>query len=95
MCTLGSMHKWMMAVRGCGVLYSAPEYDLTIKPVITAQDVNEPFPDCFKKQGTRDDVPLFQTEQCYNFYNYCGGMVCVRNYHAYLFIYPYTQNAKR
>ncbi|MCC6165127.1 MAG: aminotransferase class V-fold PLP-dependent enzyme [Acidobacteria bacterium] len=54
---VGNLHKWMWVPRASGILWTAPERQAGLHPVVISWGLDESFTTTFDLQGTRDPSP--------------------------------------
>ncbi len=57
-----NLHKWVCAPIGAGVLWTAPQWRETTRPMSASHPVNEAYSKAFQWQGTMDVTPWLSVE---------------------------------
>lgn len=74
-CSLGNLHKWLFAPRGCAILWVSPKFSDIIVPQVVSWCHDKRLQDRFFQQGTIDHTPYTLAAAALKFYHEIGGMV--------------------
>jgi isopenicillin-N epimerase len=58
----GNAHKWLFAPRGCGVLWTRPEWQTVTRPAVLSHGTDQGYAEAFDWIGTRDPSPWLSFE---------------------------------
>lgn len=69
---VGNLHKWLCAPKASAVLYAAPRWRDTLRPLVTSHGVTDGYQPAFDWTGTRDPTPLLAVPAVLAFFGQAG-----------------------
>jgi isopenicillin-N epimerase len=74
----GNAHKWFFAPRGCGILWTAPEWQELTRPAVLSHGTDGGYTDAFDWIGTRDVSPWLCLGAAAEAFGAFGGQSLIR-----------------
>jgi isopenicillin-N epimerase len=68
----GNLHKWVCAPKASAVLYAAPQWRDTLRPLVAAHGVADGYRPAFDWTGTRDPTALLAVPAALDFFGRAG-----------------------
>jgi isopenicillin-N epimerase len=78
----GNAHKWLFALRGCGLLWTAPSRQAATFPAVLSHGTGEGYTEAFDWIGTRDVTPWLCFEKATDAHMKFGGEALMRRNRA-------------
>jgi len=69
----GNAHKWFFALRGCGLLWTAPRWQEITRPAVLSHGTDQGYTAAFDWIGTRDSTPWLCLETAARAHEAFGG----------------------
>jgi isopenicillin-N epimerase len=69
---VGNLHKWVCAPKASAVLYAAPQWRETLRPLVASHGVADGYRPAFDWTGTRDPTALLAVPAALSFFDQAG-----------------------